>query len=84
MRTTLIVVLAYAFLCGSADAQSIAITNATVYTSPDATAQTHITILIQGGKVAAVARNRGPAPPGPEGGGCGTGCRSTPPGWKRD
>jgi dihydroorotase-like cyclic amidohydrolase len=57
MRTTLIFVLAHAVLCGSADAQSIAITNATVYTSPDASAQTHTTILIQGGKVAAVARN---------------------------
>jgi imidazolonepropionase-like amidohydrolase len=57
MRTTLIFILAWAVLCGSADAQSIAITNATVYTSPDVTAQTHTTILIQHGKVAAVARN---------------------------
>jgi hypothetical protein len=47
MRTTLIFVLAHAALCGSADAQSIAIKNATVYTSPDASAQTHTTILIQ-------------------------------------
>jgi imidazolonepropionase-like amidohydrolase len=35
-------------------AQDIAVRNATVYTSPDATAQLHTTILIEGGKIVAV------------------------------
>jgi hypothetical protein len=41
-------------LFGVAQAQDIAIANATVYTSPGAAAQPHITVLIKGGKIVAV------------------------------
>jgi imidazolonepropionase-like amidohydrolase len=41
-------------LFGVVQAQDIAIANATVYTSPGAAAQPHITVLIKGGKIVAV------------------------------
>jgi imidazolonepropionase-like amidohydrolase len=56
MRSALsfLILVTYVGLLGVAQAQDIAIANATVYTSPSATAQPHTTVLIQGGKIVAV------------------------------
>lgn len=54
MRSALSFLIAYVGLFGVAQAQDIAITNATLYTSPGAVAQPHTTVLIQGGKIVAV------------------------------
>jgi len=54
MRLRLILILALASLSGDAVAQNVAIADATVYLSPDATAKTHTTILIQAGKIAGI------------------------------
>jgi imidazolonepropionase-like amidohydrolase len=54
MRLRLILILAFASLCGDAVAQNVAIADATVYLSPDATAKTHATILIHNGKIAGI------------------------------
>ena len=54
MRSALSFLIAYVGLFGVAQAQDIAIANATVYTSPGAAAQPHITVLIKGGKIVAV------------------------------
>jgi urease alpha subunit len=54
MRLWLILILALASLCGDAVAQNVAIADATVYLSPDATAKTHTTILIHAGKIAGI------------------------------
>ena len=54
MRSALSFLIAYVGLFGVAQAQDIAIANATVYTSPGAAAQPHTTVLIQGGKIVAV------------------------------
>jgi hypothetical protein len=56
MRSALSCLIAYVGLFGVAQAQDIAITNATLYTSPGAVAQPHTTVLIQGGKIVAVTR----------------------------
>lgn len=54
MRSALCFLVAYAGLVGVAEAQYIAVANATVYASPDAAAQLHTTVLIRGGKIIAV------------------------------
>jgi imidazolonepropionase-like amidohydrolase len=54
MRSALSFLIAYVGLFGVAQAQDIAIANATVYTSPGAAAQPHTTDPIQGGKIVAV------------------------------
>jgi imidazolonepropionase-like amidohydrolase len=54
MRAALLFLTAYVGLFGVVQAQDIAITNATVYTSPGAAAKLHTTVLIQGGKIVAV------------------------------
>jgi imidazolonepropionase-like amidohydrolase len=56
MRSALsfLILIAYLGQFGVAQAQDIAIANATVYTSPGATAQLHTTVLIQGGKIVAL------------------------------
>ncbi len=54
MRSALCFLVAYAGLIGVALAQDIAVANATVHASPDAAAQLHTTVLIQGGKIIAV------------------------------
>ena len=54
MRSALSFLIAYVGLVGVAEAQDIAIANATVYTSPGVAAQPHTTVLIEGGKIVAV------------------------------
>jgi hypothetical protein len=54
MRSALSFLIAYVGLFEVAQAQDIAIANATVYTSPGAAAQPHTTVLIQGGMIVAV------------------------------
>ena len=54
MRLWLILILAFASLCGDAAAQNVAIADATVYPSQGATAKTHTTILIHAGKIAGI------------------------------
>jgi hypothetical protein len=54
VRLCLILILAFASLCGDAAAQNVAIADATVYHAQGATARTHTTILIHAGKIAGI------------------------------
>jgi imidazolonepropionase-like amidohydrolase len=63
MRSALSFLIAYAGLAGVTHAQDIAVANATVYTSPDAAAQLHATVLIKAGRIVAVG-NGVSVPPG--------------------
>jgi imidazolonepropionase-like amidohydrolase len=63
MRAALLFLTAYVGLVGVVQAQDIAIADATVYTSPDAAAKLHTTVLIQSGKTVAVG-NGVSVPPG--------------------
>jgi len=54
MRLILSLLAAITLACSVVRAQDIALTNATVYVSPDKAAQLHTTVVIQGGKIAAV------------------------------
>ena len=53
MKLVVAVLIALLFACG-ADAQNLAIINATVYASPQASAQRGLTVLIRDGKIAGV------------------------------
>jgi imidazolonepropionase-like amidohydrolase len=57
MRSALSFLIAYAGLVGVTHAQDIAVTNATVYTSPDAAAQLHTTVLIKSGRIVSVGNS---------------------------
>ena len=63
MRAALSFLIVCVGLFGVAKAQDIAIANATVYTSPDAPAKLHTTVLIKSGKIVAVG-NGVSVPPG--------------------
>jgi imidazolonepropionase-like amidohydrolase len=63
MRSALTFLIVYAGLVGVTDAQDIAVSNATVYSSPDAAAQLNSTVLIKGGRIVAVG-NGVSVPPG--------------------
>ena len=56
MRLLVPALIAILFTCG-ADAQNLAIVNATVYASPQASAQPGVTVLIHDGKIAALGKH---------------------------
>ena len=56
MRHVVPALIALLFACG-ADAQNLAIVDATVYASPQAQAQSGVTVLIRDGKIAAVGKH---------------------------
>src|ERR1035438_5941647 len=57
----LLVLLPFIWLCAIAPAQDVVIRDAKVYTSPEAPSRTHVTVLIRGGKIAALGNVRTPA-----------------------
>lgn len=52
-----LVLLPFIWLCAIAPAQDLVIRDAKVYTSPEAPSRTHVTVLIRGGKIAALGSN---------------------------
>jgi N-acyl-D-aspartate/D-glutamate deacylase len=57
-----LVLLPFIWLCATAPAQDVVIRDAKVYISPGAPSRTHVTLLIRGGKIAALGSNvRAPA-----------------------
>jgi hypothetical protein len=53
----LLVLLPFIWLCAVAPAQDVVIRDAKIYTSPEAPSRTHVTVLIHGGKIAALGSN---------------------------
>ena len=52
-----LLLLPFIGLCATAPAQDVVIRDAKVYTSPEAPSRTHVTLLILGGKIAALGSN---------------------------
>jgi len=52
-----LVLLPFIWLCATAPAEDVVIRDAKVYTSPEAPSRTHVTLLILGGKIAALGSN---------------------------
>jgi len=49
--------LPFLWLCAVAPAQDVVIRDAKIYTSPEAPSRTHVTVLIRGGKIAALGKS---------------------------